>query len=113
MWVPDGSLDFACILTSDRISQKFCREVAGWKTLYHRNVLPLLGVRIISERRFVMVLKWMKNGNIRVFLEANPSVDRLKLVSSSFRVLIFVSLFVTDVTITVASRRRRGVDLYA
>ena len=72
-------------------------------------MLPLLGVKI-DGRRFAMVSKWMKNGDIMMFLEANPSADRLRLVSSSFRVLV---LLVTDVTITVASRRHRGVDLYA
>ena len=87
-WVPDGSLDLAYILTIDRISQKFCREVAGWKTLHHRNVLPLLGVKVY-ERRFVMVSRWMKNGNIRKFVKDNAGADRLELVCSSFRVLIF------------------------
>jgi serine/threonine protein kinase len=62
--------------------QRFCREGVAWKHLRHPNVLPLLGVTV-SERRFAMVSKWMKHGNINEFVEKNPRVNRIELVCRS------------------------------
>jgi hypothetical protein len=63
--------------------QKFCKEVVTWKTLRHRNVVPLIGVTM-SETRFAMVSDWMVNGNINEFVRAHPDAKRLDLVSLSF-----------------------------
>ena len=38
---------------------------------------------MMSENLFAMVSGWMKNGDINVFVEAHPDVDRLGLVGSS------------------------------
>ena len=65
----------------------FCKEVAGWKTLRHPNILPLLGVTMF-ENRLVMVSKWMVNGNINEFVKADPNADRLGLVCFPFKALI-------------------------
>ena len=54
-----------------------------WKTLRHRNVVPLIGVTM-SETRFAMVSDWMVNGNINEFVKAHPDANRLELVSLSF-----------------------------
>lgn len=51
----------------------------AWKSLHHRNVLPLIGV-IMSEDHFAMVSDWMVNGNINEFVKRNPGADRLGLV---------------------------------
>jgi len=67
--------------------QRFCREVVTWKALRHPNVLQLIGVTM-TENKFVMVSEWMKNGNINVFLKANPGVNRLELVCFLSLVLI-------------------------
>lgn len=77
-----------CVLTTDRVSQRFCREVVVWKTLRHPNVLPLLGVTM-TEDRLIMVSEWMVKGNIRQFMKAENNADRLGLVCSLFKVLIF------------------------
>jgi hypothetical protein len=68
--------------------QRFCKEVVGWKSLRHPNVLPLLGVAV-DETRFAMVSEWMVNGHINGFVKANVDADRLELVCFSFRVLAF------------------------
>jgi hypothetical protein len=57
-----------------------------WKALHHSNVLPLLGVTT-TEPQFVMATEWMVKGNIMQFTQANPNVDRLRLVCFSFEVL--------------------------
>ena len=69
-----------------------------WRFLRHRNILPLLGASV-SEGQFVMVSKWMSNGNINQFVKAHPEVHRLKLVRPplstplpSFRQLKIVQL---------------------
>jgi hypothetical protein len=64
--------------------QRFCKEAVTWKTLRHPNVVPLIGVTM-SETRFAMVSDWMVNGNINEFVKAHPDVNRLDLVSLSFK----------------------------
>lgn len=54
-----------------------------WGALHHPNVLPLLGVTM-SENHLVMVSEWMVKGNVNEFVRADPNVDRLELVRSSF-----------------------------
>lgn len=51
----------------------------NWKTLRHRNVLPLLGV-MFSDGRFAMASEWMVNGNINQFIAAQGSANRFELV---------------------------------
>jgi len=50
-----------------------------WKTLYHPNVLPLLGATM-NNNQFMMVSEWMENGNINEFIKAHVDVDRFELV---------------------------------
>ena len=37
----------------------------------------------MTETKFAMISDWMDNGNLNEFVEANPDVDRFKLVSFS------------------------------
>ena len=60
-------------------TQNFCREVMSWKALRHPNALPLLGV-MMTNNEFVMVSKWMANGNIIEFIEVHWEENRFKLV---------------------------------
>ena len=60
-------------------TQRFCKEVMSWKALRHPNALPLLGV-MMTNNEFVMVSKWMANGNIIEFIEAHRDANRFKLV---------------------------------
>ena len=71
------------------VFQRFCREVVGWMTLRHPNILPLLGVTMF-ENRLVMVSEWMEKGNIKEFMNANPTADRLELVCFFFGIIAFV-----------------------
>ena len=57
----------------------------AWRSLYHTNVLQLLGVTV-TENRLVMVSEWMVRGNIMEFMKGDASVDRLGLVCFSFMV---------------------------
>jgi len=56
------------------IVQMFCKEVMMWKSLYHPNILPLLGVTL-NDGHFAMVSEWMTNGNINEFVEAHRNVN--------------------------------------
>ena len=92
-------LDLLYPLTSDHVWQNFCKEVVGWKTLHHPNVLPLLGVTT-TDNRLVMVSEWMTNGNITEFLKVNPNVDRLELVRFFFPFKVLVPCLWLSLTIT-------------
>ena len=50
-----------------------------WKHLTHTNILSLLGVTIAP---FQLVSSWMPGGDLLGYIEKNPNVDRLKLVSA-------------------------------
>ena len=75
-WVVNNS---PTVLVTDCVTQRFCREVAAWRTLRHPNVLPLLGVTMTKDR-LVMVSEWMANGTINEYVERNVNADRLGLV---------------------------------
>ena len=68
--------------------QQFSKEAIIWGQLKHRNLLPLYGVSAgikitgIDYEHPCLVSPWMENGNIRVFVRTNPTVNRFKLVSS-------------------------------
>jgi len=53
-----------------------------WKSLDHKNVLPLLGVTM-SDNNLIMISEWMVNGNINEFVTAHGSVNRFGLVKPS------------------------------
>ena len=61
------------------VTQKFCKEVLMWKSLDHKNVLPLLGATM-SDNTLTMISEWMVNGNINEFINAHGSVNRFELV---------------------------------
>ena len=50
-----------------------------WKTLRHKNVLPLLGVTM-GDKDFAMISEWMVNGSVTEFIQTNPEADRFELV---------------------------------
>ena len=83
----------------------------GWNTLFHPNILPLLGATM-SDNRFMMVSEWMTKGNINEFVEANPNADRLGLVCF-YRLKLLPPLVTDGDVITVACRCYSGVDLHA
>jgi len=63
-------------------TQRFCREIIGWKRLSHPNILPLLGVSVSADpQNFRIVSDWMRNGNVMEYTRSNPEVNRLRLVS--------------------------------
>ena len=59
-----------------------------WRFLLHPNVLPLIGVTM-TETRFAMISDWMVNGNIGDFVRMHPNVNRIRLVGSALRDLLF------------------------
>ncbi|KZT18665.1 kinase-like protein [Neolentinus lepideus HHB14362 ss-1] len=49
----------------DKRERMLMREAVIWRTLNHRNILPLMGVFDEPESsRFLMISPWMENGNI-------------------------------------------------
>jgi len=85
-WVTGGALDLICVLTTDRVPQRFCREAVGWKALCHPNVLPLLGV-MMTGNQFAMISEWTVKGSINEFVKDN-NVDRLELVCPPLKVIM-------------------------
>jgi len=59
------------------------REMRAWKRLRHLNVLPFIGSVVLESpsRTLFMVSPWMKNGDLRAFLNANPDADGLLLLA--------------------------------
>ena len=57
----------------------------------------------MSEDQLAMVSDWMVNGNINEFVEENPDVNRLELVSHSFRISFYL-MFIGDRMIDPARR---------
>ena len=65
-------------------SQTFSKEAIMWKRLRHPNIVPFIGVttyplQIISE--------WMPNGTLTEFVERNPDMNRIGLVSLPVTIL--------------------------
>ncbi|KAF8179317.1 G-protein alpha subunit-domain-containing protein [Mycena galopus ATCC 62051] len=66
---------------SDKIYKELAREVLIWKELSHPNVLPLLGIDLITRKpSCCLVSPWMKNGNVIAFLETYPDFNKCSLV---------------------------------
>jgi len=60
--------------------------VVIWKNLSHPNILPFIGAAMVAEpgrEKYEIVSEFMKNGNIRRFIEQNPGANRLELVGVS------------------------------
>jgi hypothetical protein len=51
----------------------------------HENVLPLMGVMMMTESKFAMISEWMPNGKINEYVKAHPGVNRLHLVRFVFK----------------------------
>jgi len=60
--------------------QRFYREVVSWGTLFHPNILKLVGAQEdMRKRQFVTVSEWMVHGTIMEYIE-NYHCNRLELV---------------------------------
>ncbi|TCD64694.1 hypothetical protein EIP91_003768 [Steccherinum ochraceum] len=62
------------------VHRQFCRESLMWRKLEHEHVLPFWGVsKDVFDHSICMVLPWMENSNIRVYLyqERKYSSNRL------------------------------------
>ncbi|KAF5363231.1 hypothetical protein D9758_008382 [Tetrapyrgos nigripes] len=56
-------------------------EVAVWKQLEHRNILPFLGISLkLFSPSFCMVSPWMDNGQVMSFLKRHPHHNRHKVI---------------------------------
>ena len=63
-------------------TQRLCREIIGWKYLFHPNISPLLGVSVSTDPHcFCILSEWMSNGNVMQYTRSNPEANRLRLVS--------------------------------
>ncbi|KDQ07611.1 hypothetical protein BOTBODRAFT_598442 [Botryobasidium botryosum FD-172 SS1] len=59
------------------------REMNVWKRLRHPNILPFIGFIILASpvTTLFMISPWMENGNLGVYIKANPDADRLRLLT--------------------------------
>ncbi|KAF9648137.1 kinase-like protein [Thelephora ganbajun] len=68
----------------DRVFKRLCREIIGWKHLSHPNILPLLGVSVLTDPHcFRILTEWMPNGNVMRYARSNPEANRLRLLSET------------------------------
>ncbi|KAG8916308.1 hypothetical protein FRC01_003241 [Tulasnella sp. 417] len=59
------------------------RNADVWRSMNHRNILPLLGIcRFVNsaDPRVYFITPWMKNGNVKQYLILNPGADRIQLI---------------------------------
>ena len=64
------------------VSQSFFKEAVMWKKLRHPNIVPFVGV---TTDPLQVVSEWMPNGSLIEFVEKNPDVKRIGLVSPSLQ----------------------------
>ncbi|EJU03709.1 kinase-like protein [Dacryopinax primogenitus] len=66
--------------------QYIVREANVWFGLAHPNVLPLYGVSVDAERRGIsLILPWIENGDLTMYLKNCPDPDHLKLARGVIR----------------------------
>jgi len=70
-----------CVIVAQIPPQRLCREIVTWKYLSHPNILSLLGVSVSRDPLcFLILSKWMPNGNVMQYARSNPGANRLRLV---------------------------------
>ncbi|KAG7439931.1 kinase-like protein [Guyanagaster necrorhizus] len=65
------------------------KEIEMWASLRHPNILPFLGANILDDAPFV-VTPYLRNGNARKFVEAQPNCDRLKMLTDISHGLLYL-----------------------
>lgn len=60
-------------------SKRAQKEARIWQICRHPNILPLLGI-YQSNLQFCFVSPYLQNGSLSDFIQAQPGVDRLRLV---------------------------------
>jgi len=56
------------------------RELAVWQSLQHQNVVPFVGVALISGVLPSIISAWMCNGTLRSYLQIHPTTSRIPLL---------------------------------
>ncbi|RHZ86859.1 hypothetical protein Glove_43g14 [Diversispora epigaea] len=84
-----NNVAFKKLKDSQKISSEFLKELKANFQCRDRYVLPILGItQDPKTKEYAMVLRYMKNGNLRDFLKQNKSllwIERLKLLHSFIR----------------------------
>lgn len=62
------------------VQRRFEREVTIWRSLTHKNVVPLYGFLRIDDDVY-SVSPWMDNGTVNDFIKSKPQEDRLRILS--------------------------------
>ncbi|KZO98412.1 kinase-like protein [Calocera viscosa TUFC12733] len=74
-----------------KLCRSLRRELGAWSLLHHRNVLLLLGVAFSPNRREMwLVSPWMRNKNLRGYLQDHPEADALQMLMGVGRGLTYV-----------------------
>ena len=74
----------------------FCKEVIGWHTLRHPNVVPFLGVKM-NTKELIMISEWMDHGRINDFLKMHWEANPFELVRShSYHLPLLLFIILPD-----------------
>ena len=76
-----------------------------WKRLSSPNILPLIGAHIGDQ--LVVVSEWMKNGNIKEYIQQNPHVNKLLLVNFTGSLIYLFTYSLTSLAVGGCCARRR------
>ncbi|KXN81450.1 Serine/threonine-protein kinase HT1 [Leucoagaricus sp. SymC.cos] len=70
----------------------FTPEIILWAHMSHENILPFYGVYSFgaSMQRICLVSPMMKNGDLQVFLQKNPTTPRLSLIQDVIQGLVYL-----------------------
>ncbi|KZV81173.1 kinase-like protein [Exidia glandulosa HHB12029] len=74
---------------SEKFVKRLAREIAVWRTLSHKNILPLYGLYYYAEERVpAMVSPWCANGNIVEYLAARSHLPAADMAQLQLRLLL-------------------------
>ncbi|KZO98413.1 kinase-like protein [Calocera viscosa TUFC12733] len=74
-----------------KLCKSLKREIGAWSSLQHRHVLSLLGVASSPNKRELWLISpWMRNKNLREYLQDHPDADALHMLMGVGRGLSYV-----------------------
>ena len=71
--------------------QRIIEEAHAWSRLWHKNILPLIGIATTFDYAVSFISPWMDNGNAYDYVQ-NHAIDPRPLVSNGIRSVRFIQI---------------------